>query len=225
MKKMVLKRRYINKAEFLTLKCLGNVLVVPLSHIFFVIRNCFLITGFLPNDDQKEQKPIIFYPVDKILYVFTDGRYKKSLGAHMLSTILNTLLSETLFAWGLKLFNLSETEKNHMDRGWLQRSSYRNIIRVVVAFLSNSILFPLTTVRTRLGAQGCCAGLPMRYTGLLDCVEKIYREEGLTAFYTGFWAHSLYVVAQVLWISLIYALGVGMIEYELYEEEDLVSKQ
>jgi solute carrier family 25 (adenine nucleotide translocator) protein 4/5/6/31 len=47
--------------------------------------------------------------------------------------------------------------------------------------------YPLDTLRRRLGWQGFYDE-NVEYTGVLDCANKIYAEEGLTGFYRGFGA-------------------------------------
>jgi solute carrier family 25 protein 44 len=58
-------------------------------------------------------------------------------------------------------------------------------------------LYPLTLVRTRLQVQHQTAF----YTGTFDAFRKIFRSEGMSGFYRGFWVSSFQVVSGICYVS------------------------
>lgn len=49
---------------------------------------------------------------------------------------------------------------------------------------AQTLVFPMNTVRTRLQVNGI-GGRPLIYSGLIDCVKKIWVHEGASGFYKG----------------------------------------
>lgn len=57
---------------------------------------------------------------------------------------------------------------------------------------SSALLYPLSTIRTRISQNQKFDGLKgQKYTGVLDCLQKTYKQEGIAAFYRGLGANSL----------------------------------
>lgn len=72
--------------------------------------------------------------------------------------------------------------------------------------LTKIVILPLETVVLRLMVQG--SGILVSdtdYTGMWDCVKRMYAEDGINAFYTGFWGGWLselivaWVVLEATW--------------------------
>ncbi len=81
-------------------------------------------------------------------------------------------------------------------------------------FIATSLLYPLTTIRTRLQKRqyrinelnkpGEAAGGEIMYTGNIDCIKKILRNEGYKGFYKGLLANLLRVVPANGMFFMIY---------------------
>lgn len=58
--------------------------------------------------------------------------------------------------------------------------------------LSSALLYPLSTIRTRITQNQSFQGLEgLKYSGIRDCFYKIKKEEGLGAFYRGIGANTI----------------------------------
>jgi len=70
----------------------------------------------------------------------------------------------------------------------------------ISALVAAMISYPLDTVRRRLMMQ---SGKKVRdYNGTLDCARKIYRVEGLNAFFSGFFVNAIRGVGAALVLAL-----------------------
>ncbi|KAJ8967775.1 hypothetical protein NQ317_012928, partial [Molorchus minor] len=68
----------------------------------------------------------------------------------------------------------------------------------VLSFINyGCALYPLTLIKTRLQIQKHND----LYTGMFDAYGKIYRYEGFTGLYRGFWISSVQIVSGVFYIS------------------------
>uniref|UniRef100_A0A6U1SR34 Uncharacterized protein n=1 Tax=Vannella robusta TaxID=1487602 RepID=A0A6U1SR34_9EUKA len=89
--------------------------------------------------------------------------------------------------------------------------SFRQIIKNSAAYsISNWFaalaLYPLSTVQTRLAFQGCELA-DHSYSGPIDAVSTIYKQEGTAGFYNGFLARSLMILPEMgMWVA-VYSVG------------------
>ena len=59
---------------------------------------------------------------------------------------------------------------------------------IMLGFVEVCIMHPLDLVKTRFQIQSnkvCVPGDPNYYTGIADCMKKMYKNEGLFAFWKG----------------------------------------
>ena len=77
-------------------------------------------------------------------------------------------------------------------------AAYRFAASSIGALIAESITLPTDVAKTRLQVQASALGQP-RYTGLADCVTRIYREEGARALWKGIWPA---LIRQVCYSSL-----------------------
>ena len=67
---------------------------------------------------------------------------------------------------------------------------YKLLCGAFAGFLSQSVSYPVDTVRRRMQLQGCTGGERM-YKNAIDCTAQVFRKEGLFAFYRGLSANLL----------------------------------
>nr|AEE62883.1 unknown [Dendroctonus ponderosae] len=70
-------------------------------------------------------------------------------------------------------------------------------LSMLSSFSVRCALYPLTLIKTRLQVQK----RNDMYTGMLDAYGKIYRYEGVSGLYKGFWISSVQIVSGVFYIS------------------------
>ncbi|CAH1960100.1 unnamed protein product [Acanthoscelides obtectus] len=70
-------------------------------------------------------------------------------------------------------------------------------LSMLSSFTVRCALYPLTLIKTRLQIQKHND----LYTGMLDAYGKIYRYEGFTGLYRGFWVSSVQIISGVFYIS------------------------
>ncbi|XP_050309774.1 solute carrier family 25 member 44 [Anthonomus grandis grandis] len=70
-------------------------------------------------------------------------------------------------------------------------------LSMLSSFSVRCALYPLTLIKTRLQVQKHND----MYSGMLDAYAKIYRHEGVSGLYRGFWISSVQIVSGVFYIS------------------------
>lgn len=70
-------------------------------------------------------------------------------------------------------------------------------LSMLSSFTVRCALYPLTLIKTRLQIQKH----NVMYTGMFDAYAKIFRHEGVSGLYKGFWVSSVQIVSGVLYIS------------------------
>lgn len=70
-------------------------------------------------------------------------------------------------------------------------------LSMLSSFSVRCCLFPLTVIKTQLQVQF----KNDIYSGMLDCGAKIYRNEGISGLYRGFWISSFQIISGVFYIS------------------------
>nr|CAH7728920.1 unnamed protein product [Callosobruchus chinensis] len=70
-------------------------------------------------------------------------------------------------------------------------------LSMLSSFTVRCALYPLTLIKTRLQIQKHND----LYTGMFDAYGKIYRYEGFTGLYRGFWVSSVQIISGVFYIS------------------------
>ncbi|XP_044753025.1 solute carrier family 25 member 44 [Coccinella septempunctata] len=71
-------------------------------------------------------------------------------------------------------------------------------LSILSSFSVRCALYPLTLIKTRLQIQKHNA----LYNGMLDAYVKIYKGEGFSGLYRGFWLSSIQLVSGVFYISI-----------------------
>ena len=69
-------------------------------------------------------------------------------------------------------------------------TQYKLLCGAIAGFLSQSVSYPVDTVRRRMQLQGCTGGERL-YKNAIDCTAQVFRKEGLFAFYRGLSANLL----------------------------------
>ncbi|XP_015111247.1 solute carrier family 25 member 44 isoform X1 [Diachasma alloeum] len=70
-------------------------------------------------------------------------------------------------------------------------------LSMLSSFSVRCCLYPLTVIKTRLQVQR----RNHMYTGMIDAYRKIYRTEGFSGLYRGFWISSIQIVSGVFYVS------------------------
>ena len=64
------------------------------------------------------------------------------------------------------------------------KTYYKLLCGAIAGFVSQTVSYPVDTVRRRLQLQGSVVGEKM-YSSAFDCIRQIYKSEGMFAFYRG----------------------------------------
>lgn len=113
--------------------------------------------------------------------------------------------------------------KEHTKRQFV--SSFRSLMKstlneYLVEFSASLLLYPLTTLRLRMEAQGADPEeLPLISSNSIDVLSHLIEHEGLPGFFRGYLAHLLSAVPTITTIGIYYAVISILIEY-LMEEDD-----
>ncbi|XP_031782497.1 solute carrier family 25 member 44 [Nasonia vitripennis] len=70
-------------------------------------------------------------------------------------------------------------------------------LSMLSSFSVRCCLYPLTVIKTRLQIQR----RSHMYTGMIDAYRKIYKLEGFSGLYRGFWISSIQIVSGVFYVS------------------------
>ncbi len=167
--------------------------------------------------------------------------YSSSIGAHVASVVADTCLSDLIGRAALRAAiskdlipqlkrspDHQEEEQGAAPKGKqtllldrLHSALIINALKVISSFAARTIVYPLFTIRARLEGQGPFDGEPttqIAFRGAIDCAGAIWEQEGLAGFYRGFASHSVSLVAQLAWMSVVYGISYGIIVYEQDEQ-------
>jgi hypothetical protein len=74
---------------------------------------------------------------------------------------------------------------------YIHKDNYNLIVKLLCGGFSSisaiSITYPTDVIRKRLQLQGMSKDVP-EYSGIIDCVKKIYKQDGIGGFYRGLYA-------------------------------------
>lgn len=90
-------------------------------------------------------------------------------------------------SWGLYLFLYNTIDVLHRDKFHRQILTFKDriIYSTMAGVTTISITNPIWVIKTRMCLQYSNSKTNIHYTNMFDCIRKIYRLEGMKAFYKG----------------------------------------
>jgi solute carrier family 25, member 33/36 len=85
--------------------------------------------------------------------------------------------------------------------------------------VSSTVMSPVWVVKTRLKLQSSGGEGNVAYRGMADAFVRVYKEEGVRAFYRGLGASYLGVIETALQFAIYGSLKDAVIEYRIAEEQ------
>jgi solute carrier family 25 (adenine nucleotide translocator) protein 4/5/6/31 len=108
-----------------------------------------------------------------------------------------------IFAYRASFFGVFETGQVHLFTDMRQANPiYLFLYAQAVSIGASTLNYPYDTVRRRLMMQSGRSRSALQYSGALDCVAKVAREEGLRGFYRGFVPYLVRSSGSVVLIAL-----------------------
>ncbi|KAF8434462.1 mitochondrial carrier domain-containing protein [Terfezia claveryi] len=99
----------------------------------------------------------------------------------------------------LAFFSEAKAQLKRFD-GTLSRGQQSLAASMVAGFFASFFSLPFDFVKTRLQKQG----VEMRYNGVLDCVKKVIKEEGIGRFYRGFGTYYVRIAPHAM-LTVLFA--------------------
>lgn len=88
------------------------------------------------------------------------------------------------------------------DRTWLGLVS-KFVVANLCSIYVISLMYPFETVRRRLQIQGCISNPSLKlYSGVIDCIVKMVRDEGLTSLFKGYGTNFLRYTCSA-WVMVV----------------------
>lgn len=101
----------------------------------------------------------------------------------------------------LAFFSEAKAQLARFD-GTLSKGQQSLLASAVAGFFASFFSLPFDFVKTRLQKQG--KGTEMRYSGVLDCVKKVVKEEGIGRFYRGFGTYYVRIAPHAM-LTVLFA--------------------
>ncbi|XP_072946712.1 solute carrier family 25 member 44 [Epargyreus clarus] len=98
----------------------------------------------------------------------------------------------------------------NIEWGMMDKSKFYPLY-TLSSFTVRCALYPLTLVKTQIQVQR----KKEVYTGVVDAIRKIYRNEGVTGLYRGFWLSSFQIISGVFYISTYEGVRHELGKYEI----------
>ena len=100
------------------------------------------------------------------------------------------------------------------------RGTYLHLGAAAVgSVVSSTVMSPVWVVKTRLQLQSSGGENNVAYRGMADAFARVYKEEGVRAFYRGLGASYLGVIETALQFAIYGSLKDAVIEYRMAEEQ------
>ncbi|KAL6061668.1 hypothetical protein QOT17_012700 [Balamuthia mandrillaris] len=224
----------------LVARSLATVGCSLLSHPFSIIHRYFLIKGTLPEATMRANLDFAYI------------RYRNSVGVHAADNLLSFLLNEGVL-WLCRRFILpliaprrQEAEQQNQPltpfplKAELRKAEQvrqlninaRNILlRTCSLFITRALLFPLSSIRTRLELYGCSNTiLQVAATtgpnasgeaagGFYECTRSMWLE-GPSSFYRGFSSLLVSGAVQIAFMGIVYSAIRGLIRMDMLMDDD-----
>lgn len=162
----------------------GGVVSSLILHPFDLVKIRFQVTESkspLPNSSLP-YRPLYTSLIDAFRSIYREKGLVHGLYQGVTPNVLGNGIS-----WGLYLFLYNTVDVLHRDYFQRKQITFKDrlMYSTIAGITTITITNPIWVVKTRMCLQYSNSSKNILYRNTLDCVQQIYRREGMKAFYKG----------------------------------------
>ena len=162
----------------------GGVVSSLILHPFDLVKIRFQVTeskSISPNSSLP-YRPLYTSLVDAFRSIYREKGLFHGLYQGVTPNVLGNGIS-----WGLYLFLYNTVDVIHRDQFHRKQITFKDrlIYSTIAGITTITITNPIWVVKTRMCLQYTNSSTNIHYKNTLECIRRIYRHEGIKAFYKG----------------------------------------